>query len=38
MGLGLKGKKVIMNGGAHGLGLQALKLFAAKGAEIAARA
>ena len=35
MDLGLKGKKVIMNGGAHGLGLQALKLFAAEGADVA---
>ncbi len=35
MDLGLKGKKVIMNGGAHGLGLAALKLFAAEGAHVA---
>lgn len=35
MDLGLKGKKVIMNGGAHGLGLQSLKLFAAEGADVA---
>jgi NAD(P)-dependent dehydrogenase (short-subunit alcohol dehydrogenase family) len=33
--LGLKGKKVIMNGGSHGLGLAALKLFAAEGADVA---
>jgi 3-oxoacyl-[acyl-carrier protein] reductase len=35
MDLGLKGKKVIMNGGAHGLGLESLKLFAAEGADVA---
>lgn len=35
MDLGLAGKKVIMNGGAHGLGLQSLKLFAAEGADVA---
>lgn len=35
MDLGLAGKKVIMNGGAHGLGLAALKLFAAEGADVA---
>ncbi len=35
MDIGLKGKKVIMNGGAHGLGLAALKLFAAEGADVA---
>jgi NAD(P)-dependent dehydrogenase (short-subunit alcohol dehydrogenase family) len=35
MELGLKGKKVIMNGGAHGLGLASLKLFAAEGADVA---
>jgi 3-oxoacyl-[acyl-carrier protein] reductase len=35
MDLGLKGKKVIMNGGAHGLGLAALKIFAAEGADVA---
>jgi NAD(P)-dependent dehydrogenase (short-subunit alcohol dehydrogenase family) len=35
MDLGLKGKKVIMNGGAHGLGLASLKLFAAEGADVA---
>jgi 3-oxoacyl-[acyl-carrier protein] reductase len=35
MDLGLTGKKVIMNGGAHGLGLAALKLFAAEGADVA---
>lgn len=35
MDLGLQGKKVIMNGGAHGLGLAALKIFAAEGADVA---
>lgn len=35
MDLGLSGKKVIMNGGAHGLGLASLKLFAAEGADVA---
>lgn len=35
MDLGLAGKKVIMNGGAHGIGLEALKLFAAEGADVA---
>jgi NAD(P)-dependent dehydrogenase (short-subunit alcohol dehydrogenase family) len=35
MELGLKGKIVIMNGGAHGLGLASLKLFAAEGADVA---
>jgi NAD(P)-dependent dehydrogenase (short-subunit alcohol dehydrogenase family) len=35
MDLGLKGKKVIMNGGAHGLGLHSLKHFAAEGADVA---
>ena len=35
MDLGLKGKKVIMNGGAHGLGLASLKHFAAEGADVA---
>ena len=35
MDLGLSGKKVIMNGGAHGLGLAALKLFAVEGADVA---
>ncbi|SKB76466.1 SDR family NAD(P)-dependent oxidoreductase [Sphingopyxis flava] len=35
MDLGLAGKKVIMNGGAHGLGLAALKIFAAEGADVA---
>ncbi len=35
MDLGLKGKKVIMNGGAHGLGLASAKLFAAEGADVA---
>ena len=35
MDLGLKGKKVIMNGGAHGLGLASLKLFAQEGADVA---
>ena len=35
MDLGLTGKKVIMNGGGHGLGLASLKLFAAEGADVA---
>jgi 3-oxoacyl-[acyl-carrier protein] reductase len=35
MDLGLAGRKVIMNGGAHGLGLATLKLFAAEGADVA---
>jgi NAD(P)-dependent dehydrogenase (short-subunit alcohol dehydrogenase family) len=35
MDLGLKGKKVIMNGGAHGLGLASLKIFAQEGADVA---
>lgn len=35
MDLGLTGKKVIANGGAHGLGLATLKLFAAEGADVA---
>jgi NAD(P)-dependent dehydrogenase (short-subunit alcohol dehydrogenase family) len=35
MDLGLAGKKVIMNGGAHGLGLASLKLFAAEGCDVA---
>lgn len=35
MDLGLKGKKVIMNGGAHGIGLETLKLFAAEGCDVA---
>ena len=35
MDLRLKGKKVIMNGGAHGIGLESLKLFAAEGCDIA---
>jgi 3-oxoacyl-[acyl-carrier protein] reductase len=35
MDLGLKGKKVIINGGARGLGLAALKMFAAEGCDIA---
>jgi NAD(P)-dependent dehydrogenase (short-subunit alcohol dehydrogenase family) len=35
MDLGLTGKKVIMNGGAHGLGLATLKQFAAEGADVA---
>lgn len=35
MDLGLTGKRVIMNGGAHGLGLASLKLFAAEGADVA---
>ena len=35
MDLGLTGRKVIINGGAHGLGLAALKIFAAEGADVA---
>lgn len=35
MDLGLKGKKVIMNGGAHGIGLATLNLFAAEGCDVA---
>src|SRR5687768_2854921 len=35
MDLGLAGKKVIMNGGGHGLGLASLKTFAAEGADVA---
>ena len=35
MDLGLAGKKVIMNGGAHGLGLAALRHFAREGADVA---
>jgi len=35
MDLGLAGKKVIMNGGAHGLGLATLKTFVAEGADVA---
>lgn len=35
MDLGLKGKKVIMNGGSHGIGLETLKLFAAEGCDVA---
>jgi 3-oxoacyl-[acyl-carrier protein] reductase len=35
MDIGLKGKKVIMNGGAHGLGLSSLKQFVAEGADVA---
>lgn len=35
MDLGLQGKKVIMNGGAHGLGLASLRHFAAEGADVA---
>jgi NAD(P)-dependent dehydrogenase (short-subunit alcohol dehydrogenase family) len=35
MELGLQGKKVIMNGGAHGLGLASLTLFAREGADVA---
>jgi NAD(P)-dependent dehydrogenase (short-subunit alcohol dehydrogenase family) len=35
MDLGLAGRKVIINGGAHGLGLATLKIFAAEGADVA---
>ena len=35
MDLGLAGKKVIINGGAHGLGLASLTIFAAEGADVA---
>ncbi len=35
MDLGLSGRKVIINGGARGLGLAALKLFAAEGCDVA---
>lgn len=35
MDLGLSGKRVIMNGGAHGLGLASAKLFAEEGAHVA---
>lgn len=35
MDLGLSGKKVLMNGGAHGLGLATLKILAAEGADVA---
>ena len=35
MDLGLKGKKVIMNGGAHGIGFETLKIFAAEGCDVA---
>jgi 3-oxoacyl-[acyl-carrier protein] reductase len=35
MDLGLKGKKVIMNGGSHGIGLEVVKLFTAEGADVA---
>lgn len=34
MELGLKGKKVIMNGGTHGIGLETVKLFTAEGADV----
>lgn len=34
-GSGVTGKKVIMNGGAHGLGLASLSLFAESGADVA---
>lgn len=35
MDLGLSGKKVIMNGGSHGLGLATLKTYAAEGCDVA---
>jgi NAD(P)-dependent dehydrogenase (short-subunit alcohol dehydrogenase family) len=35
MDLGLKGRKVIINGGARGLGLAALKMFVAEGCDVA---
>ena len=35
MDLGLSGKKVIMNGGSGGLGIETLKNFAAEGCDIA---
>lgn len=35
MDLGLKGRKVIINGGARGLGLAALKIFVAEGCDVA---
>lgn len=35
MDLGLKGKKVIMNGGSHGIGLSTLRIFAEEGADVA---
>lgn len=35
MDLGLAGKNVIMNGGAHGIGLEILKLLTAEGANVA---
>ena len=35
MDLGLRGKKIIMNGGSHGLGLAALKTYAAEGGDVA---
>lgn len=35
MELGLAGKKVVMNGGAHGIGLDIVKLMTAEGADVA---
>lgn len=35
MDLGLKGKKVIMSGGSHGIGLEILKIMTAEGADVA---
>jgi NAD(P)-dependent dehydrogenase (short-subunit alcohol dehydrogenase family) len=35
MDLGLNGKKVIMSGGSHGIGLEILKIMTAEGADVA---
>ena len=37
MDLGLKGKKVIMSGGSHGIGLEALKLLTGAGESLSGR-